>query len=66
MRKVGLTLIRLEILRLMVQGYNNKEIAKIMDLSESNFKIQKWRLYCYLGVHNSKDAILIGRKNGYI
>ena len=66
MHKARLTPRRLEILKLMAKGYTNKEIPKIMGLSECNFKLQKWRLYCYLGVHNAEDAIFVGKDMGLI
>ena len=61
MHKARMTPRRYEILKLIAKGYNNEQIAKAMDLSLSNTKLQKWRLYCYLGVHNTEDAIAIGK-----
>ena len=66
MHKARLTLRRLEILKLIEQNYNNEQIAKKMNLSLSNTKLQKWRLYCYLGVHSAKDAVVIGKQKGLL
>ena len=58
---------RLEILKLMAKGYNNKQIARKMGLSLCHTKLQKWRLYCYLGdVHTVIDAIYMGLQMGLI
>ena len=57
--KAYMTSRRYQILQLIAKGYNNKEIAKEMNLSLANTKLQKWRLYCYLGnVHCAIDAIV--------
>ena len=58
---------RLEILKLMAKGYNNKQIARKMRLSLCHTKFQKWRLYCYLGdVHTVIDAVYMGLQMGLI
>ena len=58
---------RLEILKLMAKGYNNKQIARKMGLSLCHTKLQKCRLYCYLGdVHTVIDAIYMGLQMGLI
>lgn len=66
MPKARLTPRRLTILKLIAKGYTDKQIAKTMNLSDSNFKLQKSRLYCYLGVHKSKDAIATGKEIGIL
>ena len=49
---------RHQILILMAKGYKNKQIARKMGLSLSNTRMQKWRLYCFLGeIHIAIDAI---------
>ena len=51
---------RREILKLIAKGFNNEQIAKTMDLSLANTKLQKSRLYNYLGVHSAIDAVYVG------
>jgi len=59
--KARLTPRRREILILIAKGYNNDEISKAMGLSITNTKLQKWRLYCYLGdIHTAIDAVYMG------
>ena len=60
MRRARMTERRREILKLIAKGFNNEQIAKAMDLTLSNTKLQKSRLYNYLGIHTAIDAIYIG------
>ena len=60
MRSSRMTERRREILKLIAKGFNNEQIAKAMDLTLSNTKLQKSRLYNYLGIHTAIDAIYIG------
>ena len=55
MAKARMTDRRREILKLIAKGFNNEQIAKSMDLSLSNTKLQKSRLYNYLGIHTAID-----------
>ena len=65
--KARLTPRRREILILIAKGYNNDEISKAMDLSIMNTKLQKWRLYCYLGdIHSALDAVYMGLQQGLL
>lgn len=58
---------RHEILVLIAKGYNNKQIARKLGLSLCNTKLQKWRLYCYLGeIHNVIDAVYMGLQMGLL
>ena len=58
---------RLEILKLIAKGYNNKQIERKMKLTLCHTKLQKWRLYCYLGnVHTVIDAVYMGLQMGLI
>ena len=59
--KATMTDRRHQILFLIAKGYNNKQIARKMGLSISNTRMQKWRLYCYLGeIHTAIDAVYMG------
>ncbi len=64
--KARLTQRRLEILKLIAKGFNNEQIAVKLEMSLSNTKLQKWRLYCYLCVHSANDAVFIGIQKGLI
>lgn len=57
---------RLQILKLIAKGFNNSKIAEKMNLTLSHTKLQKWRLYCYLGVHNVHDAVCVGFRIGLL
>lgn len=58
---------RRQILILIAKGYNNKQMARKMGLTLCNLKLQKWRLYCYLGeIHTSIDAVFMGLQMGLL
>ncbi len=58
---------RHQILILIAKGYNNRQIARKMGLSLSNTRMQKWRLYCYLGeIHTALDAVFMGLQMGLL
>lgn len=65
--KARMTDRRHQILILIAKGYNNKQIARKMGLTLCNTKLQKWRLYCYLGeIHTSIDAVFMGLQMGLL
>ena len=65
--KATMTDRRHQILFLIAKGYNNKQIARKMGLSISNTRMQKWRLYCYLGeIHTAIDAVYMGLQMGLL
>ena len=66
MRNARMTERRRKILKLIAKGFNNEQIAKAMDLTLSNTKLQKSRLYNYLGIHTAIDAIYAGLKEGLL
>ena len=52
---------RYKILKLIAKGYNNRQIARKLEMSLSNTAFQKWRLYCFLGdIHSVIDAVYMG------
>ena len=58
---------RHQILILIAKGYKNKQIARKMGLSLSNTRMQKWRLYCFLGeIHTATDAVYMGLQMGLL
>ncbi len=65
--KAIMTARRHQILILIAKGYNNEQIASKMGLTLCNTKLQKWRLYCYLGeIHTSMDAVYMGLQMGLL
>lgn len=65
--KATMTDRRHQILILIAKGYRNKQIARKMGLSLSNTRMQKWRLYCYLGeIHTEIDAVFMGLQMGLL
>ena len=65
-RRARMTDRRHQILILIAKGYNNKQIARKMGESLSSIKMQKWRLYCYLGIHSALDAVYMGLQMGML
>ena len=58
---------RHQILILIAKAYNNRQMARKMRLSLSNPRMQKWRLYCYLGeIHTAFDAVFMGLQMGLL
>lgn len=58
---------RRQILKLIAKGYRNKQIARKMGLTLCNLRLQKWRLYCYLGeIHSEIDAVYMGLQMGLL
>lgn len=65
--KARMTNRRHQILILIAKGFNNEQIAIEMKMSLSNTKLQKWRLYCYLGnIHTAIDAVYMGLQMGLL
>jgi len=65
--KARMTPRRYKILQLMAQGYTDNEIAKMLDLSKTNYNLQRWRLYCYIGdVHKPIDAVMVALDSGIL
>lgn len=54
-----LTLRQQEVLRLMAEGYSNKEIARHLDISESTTKIHAAAVLRELGVRNRTEAAVL-------
>jgi len=66
MNKARITKRRIQILRLIAQGYSDEKISKILGLHITNVKMQKSRLYSYLEVHSKKEALYKGQEIGLI
>lgn len=61
-----LTQRQIEILKLMSQGYSNKQMADNLFLSETTIKAHLRSIFKKLNVTNRTQAVLVGLKNGLI
>lgn len=55
-----------EVLRLLAEGFSNKEIAKELNLAVSTIANYTNSLYTRLSVDNRVRAIIVGRERGWI
>ena len=60
----GLTSRQQEVLRLLGEGKSNKEIARVLDLSENTVKIHVAAVLKALGVNNRTKAAVVARELG--
>lgn len=61
-----LTLRQLEALRLLGEGYTNKEIAKALDITERTAKAHVSAIMEALGADNRTQAVLAAQRRGYL
>ena len=61
-----LTLRQLEALRLLGEGYTNKEIAKALDITERTAKAHVAAILEALGADNRTQAVLAAQRRGYL
>jgi DNA-binding NarL/FixJ family response regulator len=64
LRHTGLTTRQMEVLRLLVQGHQNKVIARTLDLSEGTVKIHVAAIFRALNVNNRTEAVLAAQRLG--
>ena len=62
----GLTLRQLEALRLLGEGYTNKEIARALDITERTAKAHVAAIFEALGADNRTQAVVAARRLGYL
>ena len=55
---------QMDILRLITQGYSNKQIARELDLSENTVKVHVSAMLRALGLNNRTQAGILGQKLG--
>ena len=65
-RNSGLTARQLEILRLIVAGKSNKEIAAQLDLSANTVAVHRANIMDTLGIHNTAELVVYAIKNGLV
>jgi len=63
-RNGGLTERQLEILRLIVGGKSNKEIAVQLELSANTIAVHRANIMDTLGIHNTADLVVYAIRNG--
>ncbi len=63
-RNSGLTARQLEILRLIVAGKSNKEIASQLDLSANTVAVHRANIMDTLGIHNTAELVVYAIRNG--
>ncbi len=63
-RNGGLTARQLEILRMIVDGKSNKEIAAELDLSANTVAVHRANIMDTLGIHNTAELVVYAIRNG--
>ena len=63
-RNSGLTARQLEILRLIVAGKSNKEIAAQLDLSANTVAVHRANIMDTLGIHNTAELVVYAIRTG--
>ena len=61
-----LTLRQLEVLRLLGEGYTNKEIARVLEITERTAKAHVAAIFEELGAENRTQAVLAAQRRGLI
>jgi DNA-binding NarL/FixJ family response regulator len=62
----ALTLRQLEALRLLGEGYTNKEIARALDITERTAKAHVAAIFETLGTDNRTQAVIAAQRLGYL
>ena len=57
---------QMEVLKLIADGFSNKEIARMLDLSENTVKIHVSGIFRALGVSNRTQAAVAARQSGVL
>jgi DNA-binding NarL/FixJ family response regulator len=65
-RASGLTAREVEILRLIVSGKSNKEIAVDLGLSVNTVAVHRANIMESLGIHNTAELVVYAIKNGLV
>lgn len=62
----SLTLRQLEVLRLLGEGYTNKEIARTLDITERTAKAHVAAIFAALNADNRTQAVIAAQRAGWI
>jgi two-component system, NarL family, nitrate/nitrite response regulator NarL len=65
-RNGALTLRQLEVLKLLGEGYTNKEIAQSLEITERTAKAHVAAIFETLGAENRTQAVLAGQRRGLL
>jgi DNA-binding NarL/FixJ family response regulator len=65
-RNAGLTPRELEVLRWIVAGKSNKEIAAQLDLSANTIAVHRANIMDALGIHKTAELVVYAIRNGLV
>jgi len=65
-RNSGLTVRELEVLKLIVAGKSNKEIATDLDLSANTVAVHRANIMDALGIHKTAELVVYAIRNGLV
>ena len=65
-RNSGLTVRELEVLKLIVAGKSNKEIASDLDLSSNTIAVHRANIMDALGIHKTADLVVYAIRSGLV
>lgn len=65
-KALGLSRRELEVLRLIVSGRSNKEIASDLGLSANTIAVHRANIMDSLGIHNTAELVVYAIKNGLV
>jgi DNA-binding NarL/FixJ family response regulator len=65
-RNSGLTVRELEVLKLIVAGKSNKEIASDLDLSANTVAVHRANIMDALGIHKTADLVVYAIRSGLV
>ena len=65
-RNSGLTVRELEVLKLIVAGKSNKEIAADLDLSANTIAVHRANIMDALGIHKTADLVVYAIRSGLV
>lgn len=65
-RNSGLSARELEVLKLIVSGKSNKQIAEVLDLSANTVAVHRANIMSAVGVHKTAELIIYAIRNGLV
>jgi two-component system, NarL family, nitrate/nitrite response regulator NarL len=64
--EMALTMRQLDVLQLLCEGRSNKEIARILDITERTAKAHVGAIFLALGASNRTKAVMEAQRRGYV